>query len=92
MNNKWTVQREMPRYKCHKEVWALKIATIERHNENDPASLNADRIRTIATDDSGAVWIGSRGLGLTRLDPSTGEIRVYSHDPEDPNSLSHNDI
>lgn len=22
-------QREMPRYKCHKEVWALKIAGIE---------------------------------------------------------------
>jgi len=22
------VQREMPRYKCHKEVWALKIADI----------------------------------------------------------------
>ena len=23
------VDREMPRYKCHKEVWALKIAKIE---------------------------------------------------------------
>lgn len=23
------VEREMPRYKCHKEVWALKIAGLE---------------------------------------------------------------
>ncbi len=22
-------RRQMPRYKCHKEVWALKIATVE---------------------------------------------------------------
>lgn len=24
-----SVQTEMPRYRCHKEVWALKIAAIE---------------------------------------------------------------
>jgi hypothetical protein len=27
-----TNSREMPRYKCHKEVWALKIRTIEDPN------------------------------------------------------------
>jgi len=32
-------QAEMPRYKCHKEVWALKIEKIERHNEGN---LNAE--------------------------------------------------
>ena len=31
-----SAQSEMPRYKCHKEVWALKIKKIERHNENVP--------------------------------------------------------
>lgn len=29
MKNSNTVTREMPRYKCHKEVWALKIKSIE---------------------------------------------------------------
>jgi hypothetical protein len=24
-----TTQAEMPRYRCHKEVWALKIKTVE---------------------------------------------------------------
>jgi len=27
---------EMPRYKCHKEVWALKIKSIVRDGEDDP--------------------------------------------------------
>lgn len=25
--------REMPRYKCHKQVWALKIKEIRQHDE-----------------------------------------------------------
>ncbi len=28
--------REMPKYKCHKEVWALKIAKIEPVVPDDP--------------------------------------------------------
>lgn len=36
--------REMPRYKCHKEVWALKIAAIKVH---------ADKSATIAPADDG---------------------------------------
>jgi hypothetical protein len=37
------VQAEMPRYKCHKEVWALKIADIkdptEPGNESDGSRI-----------------------------------------------------
>ena len=29
-------QKELPRYKSHKEVWALRIAKIERHNAGHP--------------------------------------------------------
>lgn len=29
------VGREMPRYKCHKEVWALKIDRVEHFNSGD---------------------------------------------------------
>ena len=29
-------QQEMPRYKCHKKVWALKIQSIAPHNWHDP--------------------------------------------------------
>ncbi|MBD3261328.1 MAG: hypothetical protein GF334_06520 [Candidatus Altiarchaeales archaeon] len=50
---------EMPRYRCHKEVWALKIAKIERHNENDP---NAD------TDGSAVITPAEEGFGPFRVD------------------------
>ena len=29
------VSTEMPKYKCHKEVWALKIAAIKRDGEGE---------------------------------------------------------
>lgn len=38
-----TVSMELPRYKCHKEVWALKIKTID---------TDADGTATITPEDS----------------------------------------
>ncbi len=43
-----------------------------------------------ATD--GALWIGARGGGLGRLDPEAGEIAFYRHDPDDPTSVSRDDV
>jgi diguanylate cyclase (GGDEF)-like protein len=40
----------------------------------------------------GELWIGARGGGLTRLDPATGQLTVYRHDPENPASLSSDDV
>ena len=37
-------KRELPRYKCHKEVWALKIAIVQ---------MNADRSARISPADDG---------------------------------------
>lgn len=34
MNNT-TVSREMPKYECHKQVWALKIKNIVRDGEGE---------------------------------------------------------
>ena len=39
-----TANRQMPRYECHKKVWALKIAAIEIHE---------DKSATIAPKDDG---------------------------------------
>ncbi len=38
------------------------------------------------------LWIGSRGDGLVRLDPKTGDRVFYHHNPDDENSLSHNNV
>jgi ligand-binding sensor domain-containing protein/signal transduction histidine kinase len=41
----------------------------------------------ITQDTAGLLWVTTHG-GLYRLDPASGEIRHYSHDPNDPSSLS----
>ncbi|CAG0959579.1 partial Phytochrome-like protein cph1, partial [Anaerolineales bacterium] len=39
-------------------------------------------------DRTGVLWIGTQDSGLNRLDPATGTITHYRHDPQDTNSLS----
>lgn len=76
-------QREMPRYKCHKEVWALKIAAIEIHEDNSA---------TIAPDDAGfAVFTTEPGWAerFHGTDEDAGVYVLYedgytSWSPSDP--------
>jgi signal transduction histidine kinase/ligand-binding sensor domain-containing protein len=42
----------------------------------------------ITQDTAGILWITTAGDGLYGLDPASGRIRHYSHDPNDPSSLS----
>jgi DNA-binding NtrC family response regulator/ligand-binding sensor domain-containing protein len=68
-----------------------------QHDPNDPYSLSHNRVKTIYEDRRGVVWIGTWGGGFNRLVQGDNEgsfttfIR-YQHDPENPNSLSSNDI
>ena len=48
-------------------------------------------VNHISQDSSGMLWLAT-GKGLYSLDPTTGRIRQYSHDPKDPSSLSSNDV
>jgi signal transduction histidine kinase/ligand-binding sensor domain-containing protein len=45
----------------------------------------------INQDASGMLWLATP-RGLYRLNPATGQLRVYSHDPSDPSSLSSNSV
>src|SRR6266446_4924321 len=45
----------------------------------------------ISQDSAGTLWLAS-GEGLYSLDPSTGKIRRYSHDPAIPSSLPANEV
>ena len=40
------VSMEMPRYKCHKEVWALKIATIVRDGAGEDRETDGSAMIT----------------------------------------------
>ncbi len=46
-------------------------------------------VHAIAEDRAGNLWFGEWGNGLDRLNPRTGDIKSYRHDPDNPSSLSH---
>ncbi|HMB94101.1 MAG TPA: ATP-binding protein, partial [Rhodothermales bacterium] len=48
-------------------------------------------VQAIHEGTGGVLWLGT-AAGLVRLDRRTAEIRLYRHDPEDPTSLSHNNV
>jgi diguanylate cyclase (GGDEF)-like protein len=47
----------------------------------------AASIRTMTQTRDGAYWFGTYGRGLIRVDPRRGAVRVFRHDPDDPDSL-----
>jgi ligand-binding sensor domain-containing protein/signal transduction histidine kinase len=65
-------------------------------NKFDPATETITRypvpfVSHISQDSAGMLWLAT-STGLYGLDRATGQIRHYSHDPNDPSSLSANDI
>ncbi len=66
------------------------------HYRNTPAeesgaggNLSSDFISSLYPGDSGEIWIGTMTGGLNRLDPGSGKVTVYKHDPRDPHSISY---
>jgi len=49
------------------------------------------KVKQISQDRSGLLWL-STDRGLYQLDQKSGKIRVYAHDPNDPESLPDNHV
>ena len=85
----------------HGMVWAGatgEVTRIDRRNGRYTrfklgvtAASNSD-VSAIAEDRAGHLWFGTRGAGLVRFDPPTGQFKVYGHRPGDPESLSHDSV
>ena len=65
-------------------------------NKFDPETETFTRypvpfVSHISQDSAGMLWLAT-STGLYGLDPATGRIRRYSHDPNDPSSLGSNVI
>ncbi len=54
--------------------------------------LSDVRVRAIREDHAGALWIGTLGGGLNRLDPDTGRITSFRNRPNDAGSLSNDRV
>lgn len=65
-----------------------------------PYTLSDQEVRVLLGDRKGNIWIGTgepfnptvTGAGLFRLNPETGDVQSYRHDPDDPNSLIDNRV
>jgi signal transduction histidine kinase/ligand-binding sensor domain-containing protein/CheY-like chemotaxis protein len=68
------------------EPWADRFTTYG--NMPGTAALKGARVRAIHEDHAGMLWVGTLDAGLARLDPRTGRVDVFRHDPRDPASLS----
>lgn len=58
--------------------------------EQEPLSYH--NIHSLYKDKKGRIWIGTFSGGLNILDKNTGKVKIYKHDPGDPNSLSSDNV
>jgi signal transduction histidine kinase/ligand-binding sensor domain-containing protein len=69
-----------------------------QHDPDDPHSLSSNAVLSILSDREGRLWIGTNGGGLDRLDresvadPSGAQFVHYQHDPNNPDSLSDDQV
>lgn len=72
------------------------IFTQYKHDPDDPNSISSNEFGFLSTefiqeDQDGILWIGTQG-GLNAFNKETGTFTRYLHNPDDPNSLSHDDV
>ncbi len=58
----------------------------------DGSGLSDLQVRAISEDHTGALWIGTMRGGLDRLEPGSGRVTSFRHDPANPRSLSHDRV
>ena len=75
---------------------ALWVGCDQFLNKFEPATETFTRYPVpyanhVSQDAAGTLWLATP-TGLYKLNPATGQIRQYSHDPNDPLSLSSNNV
>ncbi len=58
-----------------------------RHDPRATGSRGADAVNALCQDRQGALWVGTEGGGLNRLDSRSGVWTRFRHDPADAGSL-----
>ena len=59
--------------------------------EQEALTIDGVNINDIEVTDK-FIWVAAAGSGLNRIDPVTNAVKNYYHNPNDNNSLSHNNI
>ncbi|NVJ60899.1 MAG: EAL domain-containing protein [Gammaproteobacteria bacterium] len=65
---------------------------VYKHLPDDPHSLAANFVWSIAEDVQGYLWIGTENGGLSRFNPKTDSFDNFKHNENDPSSLPGNQV
>jgi signal transduction histidine kinase/ligand-binding sensor domain-containing protein/DNA-binding NarL/FixJ family response regulator len=57
-----------------------------------PDSISENLVCSLLEDQNGMLWIGTGSAGLNKYDKNTNTFTYYQHDPDNPYSLSSNNI
>jgi len=71
--------------RLNREAGTLTFYSLDGTGKDNTLQSGA---RSIVEDKDGALWIGTTGSGLLRLDPTRSRFVRYRHNPADPESLS----
>ena len=63
-----------------------------KYDPADPKSIGSNNILSIQGDTAGYLWIGTKGGGLNRFDPKSGDFIRFLHSDSDSSSISFNEI
>jgi PAS domain S-box-containing protein len=67
----------------------MKSGKFQRYfASGNPGDISSNSITAIVEDKNGNIWIGTRGGGLNKFNPSTQSFTVFLLDSKDANSLS----
>ncbi len=61
-----------------------------RNDPHDSTSIASDYLEWIFVDKNDLLWLGYPSHGMSAFDPATGRCRHFTHNPNDPQSLSSN--
>ncbi|HET9678966.1 MAG TPA: diguanylate cyclase [Gammaproteobacteria bacterium] len=81
-----TLSSGLSKLNLRQEVFkGLMVTTQEKHSLSNPVVWNITR------NDEGVFWIGTES-GLNRYNPETQTYQHFYHEPDNPNSLAHNNV
>jgi ligand-binding sensor domain-containing protein/signal transduction histidine kinase len=87
-NNLWIVTSQgLMRFDRQKEKFMPVIKSLDTSH-----SLSVITVKPICEDSNEYIWFGTFGSGLYRIEPSSGNMIHYQHNPADQKSLSENAI
>lgn len=73
-------------------IYDIENDVVEQFNKYNNKELGGEYIQSIYQDTNGFLWLGTYANGLIRFNPQTKKIKTFKHSPNNPKSLSFNDV